>query len=153
MKKGLSSIISAVLLIFLVVILGVIIFSWITGITGKVIMLEGQNIALSCENVGFRTSYSNGVLYISNLGNIQIYEIKVIISKAGSHEIKDINEFLNNWPVNGLNPGGGFSGPVSFDLDVEKIIIVPVLIGKTEDGKEEIYSCGEWYGEEVILEE
>ena len=153
MKRGLSSIISAVLLISLVVILGVIFFSWISGITGKVIMLEGQNIALSCENVGFQTSYSGGILYVSNIGNIQIYGIKAMLFKEKSYETKDTNEFLDSWPVNGLNPGSAFSGPVSVDLDVKKMIIVPVLIGKINDGKEERYSCGEGYGEEIILEE
>ena len=94
MKRGLSSVISAVLLIFLVIILGVIIFSWITGITGKVIMLEGENIALSCKNVGFRTSYSSGILYVSNMGNIQIYEIKAILFPSGDQVGLVLNSLL-----------------------------------------------------------
>lgn len=153
MKKALSSVISATILISLVVVIGVIVFSWVVGITGRAIMLEGKNIALVCEDVKFQTAYSNETLYLSNVGNIQIYGIKAMIFKEKSHETKDTNEFLNNWPTDGLNPGRAFSGAASFEQSIEKIIIVPVLIGKTKDGKRETYLCGERYGEEIIFED
>jgi len=153
MKKALSTVISATILISIVVIIGVIVFSWMVGITGRTIVLEGKNIALVCEDVKFQTAYSNETLYISNIGNIQIYNIKAIIFKEKSYETKDTNEFLNNWPTDGLNPGRTFSGAASFEQSIEKIIIVPVLIGKTRGGEKETYLCGERYGEEIIFED
>lgn len=152
MKKGLSPVIITVILISLVIIMGIFIFSVLKGITGKVIMLEGKNIALVCEDVKFKVAYNGETLYFSNTGNIKIYQIKAKVFKETNYQTIDADEFLDDWPADGLNSGEVFSGSVNFNSDVQKIIILPVLIGKTAKGIKETYTCPEVWGEEIKLE-
>lgn len=137
-----------ILTLILVPIMGLIAFTWLKGITGQVITLEGENIALVCDDVRFQISYSSNTLYISNTGNIKIYQIKALINQ----EIIDSKDFLENWPVNGLDIGEAFSGPANFDPNARKIKIIPTLIGETNDKETETYTCREMYGKEISLD-
>ena len=52
-KRGLSHIVSTILLILLVVVMAGIIIVWSRGITGEAITIYGQNIELVCYDVLF----------------------------------------------------------------------------------------------------
>ena len=143
-RKAISPVIATVLLIAMVVVIGLIIFLWFKGMTGEVITkFEGTNIEMVCNDVSFDASYSDGILYILNLGNVPVFGAKVKILRDGSHETKDIVELSGNWPELGLNQGGTFSGDISGEVSSgDEIIITPVLIGNSKSG-EKTFMCDE----------
>ncbi len=145
-KRGISPVIATVLLIAMVIIIGLVIFLWFRGVMVDYGEKFGKNIELVCADVDFDASYSEGVLYISNLGNVPIFGMQIKILKEGSHETKDLSNF------NSLNQGGTFSGEISGDVsNANEIILIPILIGSSKKG-EKTFMCNEkQYGYEIII--
>jgi len=144
-KKGIAPVISSILLITLVITIAAAVIFWSKGtiesITGGSIILEGQNIALTCGNVVFESSYTDGKIYLTNPGNIPIYGMKFRIYSDGSFKTQDIRDLIPNWPENGLREGKAFSDSIIFNANVNKVVLIPVLIGKTSSGEEREYVC------------
>ena len=150
-NKGISPVIATVLLIAMVVVIGLIVFLWFRGMVQEEGTKFGKNVKLVCGDINFEVSYSGGILSIVNTGT-PIYKMKVKISKAGSHETKDLNDLSENWPGLGLNQGGTFSEDISSETEgADKIILIPVLMGSSSEGKKS-YVCEEQYGYEVVVE-
>jgi len=146
-NKGVSPVVATVLLISMVIIIALIIFFWIRGFTQEAVVKFDKNIELVCSDVEFEASYSDGFLYISNLGNIPIFSMKAKTYVEGSHSTITLSD---DWPETGLNQGGVYSAGFSVG-DGEKIALIPVLIGSSENG-EQTFTCEEGqYGEEIIL--
>ncbi len=148
-KRGISSVISVLLLLVMVIIMAGIIFAWSKGITGEAVTIAGQNIALVCNDVSFEFSYDSGILYIINYGNVNIYSMKLILHKEGSSKPINIREITLKWPENGLVIGQGFYDEISFDEEIKEISLIPVLLGDTKSGKFKEYVCE---SQEVIIE-
>ena len=144
-KKGVSLVIATVLFIALVIAMAATIIIWSKGITerrtGEVITLQGKNIALTCNDVIFDFSYIEGKIYLKNPGNIPIYGMKLRIYSDGSYETQDIKDLTPNWPEDGLKQGKAFSDSITFDVGVNEVVLIPVLMGKTNSGKEREYVC------------
>lgn len=147
-KRGLSPVIATVLLLAMVVVIGLIVFLWFRGMTQETVTkFGGQNIELICDEVNFDASYSNGILYISNTGNVPIFDMNMKVFREGSYETQELTDF------NGLNQGASFvSGDVSVEIgSASKIVLTPVLIGSSKKG-ERIYKCSEQrYGYEMVI--
>ena len=143
--KGVSPVIATVLLIVMVVVIGLIIFLWIRGMTEESITkFEGTNIELVCNDVSFDASYSGGELFIVNNGNVPIYGMKVKIVQDGNYETLDIENFR------GLSQGGSYSGSLNTGSATE-ITLIPVLLGSSERG-ERTFVCDEkQHGYELII--
>ena len=149
--KGISPVIATVLLVAMVVVIGLIIFLWFREITQESITkFEGTNIELVCNDVKFDTSYSGGLLSVSNLGNVPIFGMKAKITGEGGYETKDLNDLSSDWPELGLNQGGTFSDSITFTGDTNKVLLIPVLIGSSEKG-EKTFMCGERHGYEIVI--
>ena len=103
-KKGVSPVIATVLLIGLVMVITLIIFLWFKGLTQEAIVKFDKNVELVCDEVKFEADYSNGILSISNIGNVPIYGIKVKISESGNYETKGLKD-LSEWTNAGINQG------------------------------------------------
>lgn len=147
-KRGISPVIATVLLIAMVVVIGLIIFLWFTSMIEEEGTKFGKNLKLVCSDVHFEASYSGGFLSIVNTGTTPIYKMKLKIFKAGSHETKDLS---GSWPGLGLNQGGAFSGDISSEVGgASKIILLPVLMGSSTEGKKS-YICEEQYGYEITI--
>lgn len=144
-KKGIAPVISSILLITLVITMAAIIIIWSTGITERItggsVTLQGKNIALTCGDIVFDFSYTEGKLYLKNPGNVLIYGMKLKIYSNESFETQDIKDLTSNWPNTGLNPGEAFSDSITFDADVSEVVLIPVLMGSTNSGKEKEYVC------------
>ncbi|MBU2562121.1 MAG: hypothetical protein KKF68_00470 [Nanoarchaeota archaeon] len=151
-KRGISPVIATVLLIAIVVVIAVIIFLWFNEMSREAITkFSGKNIELVCDDVDFDASYSNGELYISNLGNVPIFGMKIKISGEGSYETVNLGDISNEWPSAGLDQGGTFSGDISSEVSgAEEIVLIPVLIGTSNKG-EKTYMCEERHGYELLL--
>lgn len=141
-RKGVSPVIATVLLIGLVMVITLIVFLWFKGLTQEAIIKFDKNVEVVCDEVQFESSYSNGVLSISNIGNVPIYGIKVKISESGKYETKGLND-LSKWPSTGLNQGRTFSGDISANvISANSLTLTPVLVGSSESG-ERTYTCNE----------
>ncbi|MFH1607757.1 MAG: archaellin/type IV pilin N-terminal domain-containing protein [archaeon] len=129
-KRGVSPVVATVLLIGMVVVIGIIIFLWFKGFTQEAITKQGTNIELVCNDVDFDASYSSGMLYISNDGDIPIYGMKLKISQDRSHDTVDLEDF------EGLNQGASFSEGVDYLVgSANSITLIPVLLGTSEQGE------------------
>ena len=149
-ERGLSPVIATVLLITIVVVIALIVFLWIRGMTQEAITkFDGQNIQLVCEDVSFHASYSGDSLDITNLGNVPIFGMNVKEIGEGSYTTKNLREESLAWPETGLNQGGVFSDTMYFTG--EEIVLIPVLIGESDSGRK-TYVCDEnQYGYEILI--
>ena len=150
-KKGLSPIIATMLLIVIVIVIGLIIFLWFKGMNIEAITkFEGTNIKLVCDEVQFEASYSGGYLSILNLGNVPIYKVDVKMEGSGTHSTITLNEVENSWPYFGLPQGGAYYGAFADDVGSIKLIVIPVLVGKSDSG-DLAHTCEERHGYEILL--
>lgn len=144
-KRGLSPVIATMLLVAIVIVIALIVFLWFRSITEEAITkFDGQNIRIVCEEVSFDADYDAGQVFISNTGNVPIYQMKAKMFGSGSFTTNTISE---GWPEKGLNQGEAFSGSIAGNP--EKIILIPVLVGETSKG-EKTYTCDERLGYELM---
>jgi flagellin-like protein len=150
-EKGLSPVIATVLLVTLTVVIALIVFLWIRGMTQETITKFGdQNIQLVCGQVSFDASYDQDTLYISNPGNVPIFDMNIKVMGDGSHQTLDLREQSTSWPEVGLSQGGVFSD-ASLTLSGNEIILIPVLLGDSKEGRK-TYACDEGqYGYQLII--
>jgi len=143
-KKAVSPVVSTVLLIVIVVILAIIIFLWARGFIKEKVEKFDKPIEMICSEVNFRASYIGGKLSIVNRGNVPIYNLNVKKEKPGTSDIISLSR-----PIN-LGAGASASESVPVSGDYEKIIIIPVLLGKSGN-KNKQYTCPENNGVEIEL--
>jgi len=149
-KKGLSPVIATVLLISIVVAIGVIVFLWLSDFTEEAIKKNDENVELVCGDVNFRAEYSNGLLSVSNSGNIPIYDFKLRVSNGGNYEEYRLNEISGENEKVGMSPGEVSSNKISniVGSDTDSILLMPVLLGNSESGTD-TYECEEKDGKEL----
>ncbi|MCL5018565.1 MAG: hypothetical protein M1416_02235 [Candidatus Pacearchaeota archaeon] len=150
--KGLSPVITTVLLIALVVVSTSIVFLWFRGMVEEGVTKFGKNIKLVCDDVDFTAEYSSGALSIVNDGNIPIFRVDLRIESDGNFETIDVTDIAGiNWPATGLAQGGAFSGDISSEVgSASKITVFPILIGTSSSGQK-TYICGGGYGKELAV--
>jgi flagellin-like protein len=154
-NKGLSPVIATVLLISLVVVIALVVFLWIRGMTQEAITKFGdQNIQLVCNQVSFEASYTETTgLYIRNPGNVPIFGMDVKVTSGGNYKTLDLRE-NENWLDIGLNQGGVFSDEnfaTAYGISSgDELLLIPVLIGESDSGKK-TYVCDEkQYGYQIM---
>jgi len=152
-KKGLSPVITTVLLIALTIVIIAIIFLWIRGMVQEGVTKFGKNIQLVCNDVQFEATYESGTLNIVNNGNIPLYSLDVKVVTSDGYQTKNIKDFnaASSWPVSGLKQGAAFSGNIGSEItNPTELEIFPVLIGTSTSGKK-TFTCGGQYGQTVIV--
>jgi flagellin-like protein len=154
-KKGLSPVITTVLLVVLVIVIIGIIFLWFSGMVEEGVTKFGKNIQLVCDDVNFESSYSSGIITIINNGNIPLYSVNIKVSTAGNFKTKELKELVSapaeTWPDKGLNQGKTFSANIqSYVGDADTITVLPILIGTSTSGKK-TFICGGDYGQEITI--
>ena len=152
-KKGLSPVIATVLLIGIVIVMALIVFFWIRGINEEAITkFDGQNVKIVCEDVEFDASRNGNNVLIANRGNVPIYQMKVKLSGAGSHETYNVQD---KWTVGGLLKGEAVKSDMSqdvpgFDVTYDTMLLIPVLAGESSEGTK-TYTCEDRFGYEITL--
>lgn len=152
-RRGLSPIITSLLLIALVIVITSVVFLWFRGMVEEGVVKFGENIKLACEDVEFEATYSSGTINIVNTGNIPIFRVNIKMSREGSYSTKDLKNMSggSSWPEGGLAQGGIFSGNIGGGIgSIDKIIVLPVLIGTSSKGKK-TFICEGQYGKEINL--
>jgi len=141
-RKGLSPVVATVLLVAMVIIIALIIFFWFRGMTEETITkFDGENVKIVCDDVYFEASYSGNTLYVSNSGDVPIFDMEMKVYGDGSHTTEDLRDYSLSWPEAGLNQGGTFSDN-TLSVGSDEIVLVPVLMGESESGKK-TYTCDE----------
>ena len=150
--KGLSPIITTVLLIALTIAITSIIFLWFRGMVAEGVTKFGKNIQLVCDDVQFDATYSSGTINIVNNGNIPLYRVNIQITQGGSYQTKDITDISQNWPTTGLMQGGSFSENIGNTVgSANQITVLPVLIGTSSSGGKKTFVCGGQYGKNIDI--
>jgi len=153
-KKAISPVVATTLLIAIVVIIALIIFLWMRNVIGDYGEKFGKNIELVCEEVILGASYSGGMLYVTNDGNVPVFKLNLKIEEAGGYETIELNEIVDintPWPEMGLKQGGVYSGNIGpYVGNPNEIILMPVLIGVSNKGDKKTYACGEQYGHVIF---
>lgn len=160
--KGLSPIIATVLLITLVIVIALVVFLWIRGMTQEAITKFGgsgkpENIQLICNQVSFEASYTSTTgLYIKNPGTVPIFGMDIQTISDGGHQTLDLRDktITANWPDVGLNQGGVFSDEGfsnNLGSGVTEIILIPVLIGDSKSGRKTYVCDVNQYGYKIMV--
>jgi len=148
-KKGVSPIVSTSLLIVIVIILAIIIFLWARSFVGEVVEKTIQGVTKSadkfCSEVEFVATIVEGKLYVVNQGDVPIEDVQVIAYKAGESTITEIEGVKINAGVTSRGYPSSDTGLTTVGCPYhpyEKIIINPILKGKTKSGLKK-YTCDE----------
>lgn len=134
-NKGISPIITTVLLISLVIVLGLIVFTWSKGFLGeRVTKFENEDIENVCDRVELDAEYyENGGNYmiLRNKGNVPVYKIMIKTEFKGKEDIEIKEESLGVAEIKEIS----FSG-----AEFSSIKVIPVLLGLKGDSQVE-YTC------------
>ena len=138
-KKGVSPVISTVLLILIVIVIALIIFLWAKGLIKEAITKEILGTEKSaeqyCAEVELESAYSNTNIGFKNIGNVPInkFDLK-LIGSDGSSEIRLVDEMVNpGLTVDTLIGGAPY----------QEVKVIPILLGKGEDGGIKEFRCPE----------
>lgn len=146
-KRAVSPVVATVLLILLVVILAIIILLWSRGYLKERILKFDDPIETSCSKIDIKTFVNNDNSFgFTNNGNIPIYEVDVKISGSGSSKtirVTDTTAVAQSQIL--LYPDGDPSegDPIIIGLDDKRITIIPILLGKNNDGIAKPVTCSE----------
>lgn len=152
-RKGLSPVVTTILLVALTIGIISIIFFWFRGMVQEGVVKFGKNIQLACDDVNFEADYSSGTLSIINDGNVPIFLVNIKYGSGGSYQTKSIQDFDTEipWPDVGLSEGGIFSGDIESEIDdADEMTIFPILIG-TANGQQKTFVCEGQYGKKIEI--
>jgi|SRR5437867_2345074 len=110
-KKGIDTILAALLMVVIVVVASVMVYAWSTGLLGSLLVTpQTGKEALSLEN----TSFTNGTyttLFIRNVGTAAVSFVTYYVKDANQNQYSKTNwsgTAITNQAVNGL-----ISAPIS----------------------------------------
>jgi len=137
-KKGISPVVSTVLLVTIVVILGLIIFLWATGFMKERCQKFDEVAANSCEKIRIDAQYSrvSDELDIINTGDVPVYKIALKISYEDGVDIEEFSPVnLNIGVSKTINLLNDYSIDLSSYGDYE-LEIIAILHGQKGEGGE-----------------
>jgi flagellin-like protein len=139
-KKAVAPIVTTILLILIVLVLATIIIIWGANFIPEAITKfktaegEPEPIEFACERISFQAQIvAEGVSVVNN-GNVPIHEFGI---KQEGQSRSEIDYFTED-----LKSGGSVTLDSSIPEDV-RVEIIPVILGRTETGKIQKYSCPE----------
>lgn len=160
-KRGVSPVIATVLLVAMVIVIAVIVFFWMRGFLKEPITKFGdENVELACDKVSLIAKLDSlqENLEISNNGNVPIEKVKLkLVNLEGDYESYTTGSRLKAGKTMDLineadlKDKNGVSARIDFSEELEKIVIIPVLLGKTSSGEEKEYVCPDRNGKEVYI--
>lgn len=151
-ERGVSPVVATVLLIAVVIVIALIVFLWLRGVTKEQIVKFGENVELVCDKVDFDADYFaiDGAISVSNLGNYHISNFQIQLIGGGDKETFKTNI------EGGVAPGQAkdilpSDYGKSIGSSTDTILVIPVLLGDSNSGNVE-YICDERQGKEISLE-
>ncbi len=149
-RKAVSPLVSTILLIMIVIVLALIIIAW-SGVffkeaLTKEIAGEKKTAEQRCAEITIQTFVNyDGSFGFKNTGNIPIYSLDLKLSSSGSSDIIKIEQNSGGM----VNPGystliksPSTGDPIDYNL-YEQVKIIPIILGKTESGATQQFTCPE----------
>lgn len=134
-KKGLSPIITTVLLVVIALVLASVIFMWATGFFKEQISKSGQPIDTICKDMNLQVAVTGAnELSINNQGDYPLYKITIRVSGSGTSnkEDKEVD----------ILPGSSGVIISTLQLSGATVEVIPILLGSdTQTGAVKEYSC------------
>jgi len=149
LKKGVSPVISTVLLIMIVIILAMIILLWSRGFIKEAVEkdIAGNNKRVEdyCREVKLSSIVNqDGSFGFENIGNVPIFAYNIKLTNEGSGNSKIVK--VKNKNGGAVNPSfGSIISDQGKYTDYEKVKIIPILLGKAKGGTKEV-TCPEKTG-------
>ncbi len=134
-KKGISPIVTTVLLVVIALALAAIIFMWAVGLFKEQVSKADSPIETVCSDLSLQASITGAnELSLNNQGNYPIYKITIKVSGAGTSESEDKEV--------DLMPGASALVPSTNTLSAGTVEIIPILLGTSKkSGQVKEYSC------------
>ena len=98
-KRGISPVIASILLVAIVLVVGVIIFVWLSSLNKEETTKFNKPIKEACDDVNIAVTQAGDSVSVNNEGNVGIYSLKVKTSDGG-------NSDLVSCSGSGIPPGG-----------------------------------------------
>jgi flagellin-like protein len=148
-RKGLSPVVSTLILIAIVIIIAIIIILWFKVFLKEAVLKEvdgtSKQVEDFCNDVQLRAVVDpDGSIVLTNQGNVPINAINVKnIKSDGSSDINSL--------AIPLNPGYSRTIPSGTPVTsgYSQLEIVPILLGKTKDNQEKAVSCPQKYAVKI----
>jgi len=152
-KRAVSPVVSTVLLIMMVIIIAIIILLWTRGFIKETILKEvageSKRVQAYCREVKIDPILNDdGSFGFNNVGNVPVYSINVKLTKDGSSD-----NVIIEGEEGVINPGFSIiinsvmlKGRSDIYYDYEEVKIIPILLGKDEEGNAEPFICPETDG-------
>jgi flagellin-like protein len=134
-KRGLSPVITTILLVLLAVILAAIIFLWARGFIKEGLVKFGEPIERACEKIKLEAGISGSDLLLTNRGDVPLYKLKIISSSAGSSTSSNYSQAINPGESKIITGSSAVSGSK----------IVPIILGNLKDNAVQEYECPKKY--------
>jgi len=156
-KKGVSPVVSTVLLIMIVIIIAIIILAWTTSFQREAITKEinGDKKAIErwCSEIELSPEINpDGTSFgFTNTGNVPLYQYELKLVSEGSSDTK----LISSSEGGSVNPGyKSILKPEEISIgnydSYEEIEIIPILLGTAEkSGGTEEYKCPETYAKKI----
>jgi flagellin-like protein len=156
-KRGLSPVITTVMLIAIVIVLAAIILMWARYYVPESITKDGKNIESVCQEVAFEATYKDtsgslDEIIVSNNGNVDIYSFEVLLEGNGVSYAKEVmpqDIATGNELAGGLKRGASANMSIDVNPGTIKMTVVPYLLGESGE-KEEKYLCKNHPGEQIL---
>lgn len=136
--KAVSPVITTILLVLLVLILASIIVIWGFKFIPEALTKFERPIEEKCSETKFSAELAGSEISIINEGDVPVYRIGM--KKEGKLRADvEYSDALNLLPGGTAKAKPDLAGYATGD----KIDIIPILLGKTKEGKIQEYSCAE----------
>ncbi len=144
-KKGISPVVSTVLLITMTIILAAIILLWARGFIKESLTKEIggdiKRVESRCSEISADSILNDDVgktFGFTNTGNVPIYAVDLKLAEKDSGSSKVERE-------GGVNPGFSIVFDYNYD-EYEEVKVIPILLGKTKSGSVQEFTCPERNG-------
>jgi flagellin-like protein len=129
-KRGITPVIATVLLIAIVVVVIGIILVWSRSFINESVQKKGLPADQACSQIRLTKSCNDGVITITNLGNIPVYEFDIKKNEGGRTIIQHSSDEI----------GVGLSVRVELESCPSSYKIIPAILGDVQGGRT-IYTC------------
>ncbi|MDP2925750.1 MAG: hypothetical protein Q8N99_05250 [Nanoarchaeota archaeon] len=141
-KKGISPLVSTILLIMIVLILAIIILLWASGFKREAITKTVGNEERTTDYFCSQLSYDpilndDGSFGFKNTGTIPIYAFKLKLVYTGSGDSNVVDVVDNSGTPISVNGGMTViidSPGINAHSEYDKITVLPILLGKKASG-------------------
>jgi len=141
-KKGLSPVITTILLVLLAIVLAIIILLWAKKGIGEEVVLkfnpsagEERLIEETCGLVRLQATISGSNILVNNIGSVPIYGFGIRVAGGGSSDIEEKTEI-------NLSPGKSITLTPTASPAGKTVELIPILLGKSqESGDYSKFSC------------